>query len=323
MKTVFKITIAILLILSVLVLASCTEDFASGGDFYSFTDSLGREVGLDEPPRHVAVLFSSYAEIWQIAGGVTAITVADTVERGFADESAIIVDGGAGHTSINTEILLAAMPDFVIATANYPIQVEICELLASQGIPTALFSVEKFEDYLGVLKIFTDILGTEEKYIEYGVSVKNRIDGYLDTVSSYLSENPDKKSDMLFIRAGSTPRSTKAKRADDHFACAMLEELGLYNIADAAPVLLDGLSLEEIVMANPEHLFVSMMGENEEAVKKNVGEILSREGYSTLDAVVEGRVEFLPKELFHYKPNHRWADAYLYLIEILFSEVEI
>ena len=58
-------------------------------------------------------------------------------------------------------------------------------------------------------------------------------------------------------------------------------------------------------------------------VYRHVREILSRDGYSTLDAVVPGRVELLPKSLFHYKPNHRWADAYLYLIEILYPEVEL
>lgn len=322
MKTAGKIMI-IILAFSVLALASCGDTHTESGDFYSFTDALGREVRLAEPPSRVAVLFSSYAEIWQIAGGEVSITVADSVERGFADESAVIVDGGAGHTTINTELLFASMPDLVIGTADYPIQVEVCELLASKGIPAALFEVECFEDYLGVLGIFTDILGTEDKYIEHGLAIEERINGYLSAVADHLTRNPDATEKMLFIRAGSTPRSTKAKRAEDHFACAMLEELGLYNIADSAPVLLDGLSLEEIVMADPERIFVSMMGESEEVVRNNVGEILSRDGYSTLDAVVSGRIEFLPKSLFHYKPNHRWADAYLYLIEILYPEVEL
>ena len=76
-------------------------------------------------------------------------------------------------------------------------------------------------------------------------------------------------------------------------------------------------------MADPERIFVSMMGESEDDVKSNVGELFSSDGYSSLDAVVSGRVEFLPKSLFHYKPNHRWADAYLYLIEIIYPEVEI
>ena len=158
MNGAIKLLVSLTLVISILTLASCVGGSSTGGDFYTFTDDLGREVRLDETPRRVAVLFSSYAEIWQIAGGEVSVTVADSVERGFADESAVIVDGGAGHTTLNTELLLASMPDFVIGTADYPIQVEACELLASKGIPTALFEVENFEDYLRVLKIFTAVL---------------------------------------------------------------------------------------------------------------------------------------------------------------------
>lgn len=323
MHRFLKITAILLACVTFLQLFSCVVPKPDSGSLYAFCDDLGREVSLGERPSRVAVLFSSYAEIWQIAGGEVAVTVADTVERGFADDAAVIVDGGAGHTTLNTELLLASAPDFVIGTADYPVQVEACELLAAKGIPTALFRVECFDDYLSVLKIFTDILGTPEKYDEHGLAVKAEIASYLSKVAAYLENTGNDTEKMLFIRAGSSPRSTKAKKASDNFACAMLEELGLYNIANSAPVLLDGLSVEEVVMADPSRIFVSMMGESEDAVRKNVNEIFSGDGYSTLDAVVAGRVEFLPKSLFHYKPNHRWAEAYRYLIETVYPEVEL
>ena len=53
---------------------------------------------------------------------------------------------------------------------------------------------------------------------------------------------------ILFIRAGSKYSATKAKTAENNFVCVMLKELGTYNIAENAPVLLDGLSQEEILM---------------------------------------------------------------------------
>ena len=40
-----------------------------------------------------------------------------------------------------------------------------------------------------------------------------------------------------------------------------------------------------------------------------------------LSAVQEGRVYVLPRELFHYKPNARWAEAYEYLLAILYPDV--
>ena len=39
--------------------------------------------------------------------------------------------------------------------------------------------------------------------------------------------------------------------------------------------------------------------------------------WSELTAVREGHVVILPKDLFQYKPNARWAEAYYYLYRIL------
>ena len=44
-----------------------------------------------------------------------------------------------------------------------------------------------------------------------------------------------------------------------------VKELGTYNIAENAPVLLDGLSQEEILMENPDYIFISTMGKEEAA----------------------------------------------------------
>ena len=45
------------------------------------------------------------------------------------------------------------------------------------------------------------------------------------------------------------------------------------------------------------------------------------EGWKDLAAVREKNYAFLPKELFHFKPNARWAEAYAYLAELLYPEL--
>ena len=294
-------------------LFSCNEERNSEG--YDFKDSTGASVSLESKPVRVAVLFSSFADIWIEAGGNIAVTVGESVERGIADEGVILVDSGSGHTLIDTETLIAAEPDFVIATADYPVQVETVGLMREVGIPSALFSVETFEDYLSVLKIFTDILGTEEIYEEQSANMREHI---ADTVkrAQALTESAD--GSMLFIRAGSSARSTKAKRGEDHFGAAMLEEMGLYNIADDATVLLDGLSLEHIITVDPDTIFVTFMG-NEEAARNYMDTLLASDGYSSLTAVKEGRVYYLSRDLFHYKPNGAWCEAYDTLYYMLLS----
>ena len=130
----------------------------------------------------------------------------------------------------------------------------------------------------------------------------------------------ENQPDILFVRAGSSARYTKAKTAENHFVCAMLKELGTFNIAEKAPILLDGLSTEEILLSDPDFILFTTMGD-ESAGQAYMESLISDPVWQTLTAVKEGRVHQLPKELFQYKPNARWGEAYAYLIEYLYGDV--
>ena len=105
---------------------------------YTFTDSTGRSITLQQRPQKVAVLLSSHAEVWQLAGGTVSVTVGEAVKRGFAGEDTPLVDDGAG-LKIDAEHLVACEPDFVIASADLSAQAEVCERLNGMGIPSAAF----------------------------------------------------------------------------------------------------------------------------------------------------------------------------------------
>lgn len=308
-----KRSISFLLLLLLLTSFTVTSCISRGNHapvsdiFYSFEDDLGTTISLLQKPQRVAVLFSSHADVWRSAGGTIAITVGESVERGFADENTILVDTGAGKT-VNTELLIASRPDFVICSADVEKQVRAAALLNDCGVPAACFRIESFTDYLRVLKICTDITENNGAYHENGTEIKERIDTMLSELSTTQTE-----PNVLFVRAGAS--FVKAKTADLHFAAAMLEDIGVHNIADDAPVLLDGLNDEVIVQKDPTFIFVSIMG-NESAAKDFIAQ---NEVWQTLTAVKEGRCIYLPKELFQYKPNARWDEAYRYLIDILIA----
>lgn len=282
---------------------------------YTFTDSTGKEITLESRPQTVAVLFSSLTEIWQLAGGEAAVTVGESVERGFSDAEVLLVDSGAGKT-IDNELLVSYRPDFVIGSADIEAHTETAKLLDEAGIPCALFQVDSFDDYLSMLKICTDITGNGDRYRENGLRVKERVDTVLSEITAQ-----DERKRILFIRSGSSESSAKAKTAEQHFAARMLEELGVYNIADNAAVLLDGLSLEEILAEDPDYIFIAAMGD-EEAAKAYMDGVLSRKAWQSLTAVKEKRYVYLPKELFQFKPNARWDEAYSYLAELLYPEMD-
>ena len=306
----------LLILLLCVLLAGCAAQPAgeSGADTYTFTDDTGAQVSVPYEPKTVAVLTSSLADLWLTAGGTVDITVGETVERGFADGTAVLVDDGAGKT-INLELLIAAEPDFVLYSSELSGQLQCAQALAEAGIPAAGFAVETFEDYLRLLKICTDILDTSHCYEEHGAKLQEEVDALIA-----LAQSQPEQPDILFVRAGSGARYTKAKTAENHFVCGMLKDLGTDNIAEKAPVLLDGLSTEEILLSDPDFIFFTTMGD-ESAGAAYMDSLMADPVWQTLTAVKEGRVYQLPKDLFQYKPNSRWAEAYAYLIRLLYGDI--
>ena len=297
-------------ILCLLLLTGCAA--VAPGEGMTFTDDTGAAVTAPYEPQKVAVLTSSLADLWLTAGGAVHITVGETLERGFLEE-AVLVDAGAGKT-VDLERLIGERPDLVICSAELAGQLECAEALRTAGIPVAAFSLETFEDYLRVLKIATQLVGTPERYETYGEALRLEVEAL--TASAQAKEATPR---ILFVRAGSSARYTKAKTAENHFVCIMLKDLGTENIADKAPILLEGLSTEEVLLSDPDAILFTTMGD-ETAGAAYMESLMADPAWSSLRAVREGNVHQLPKDLFQYKPNSRWPEAYAYLIELLYGE---
>jgi len=295
-----------LLLCLALCLAGCARSSGGAG----FTDGTGAAVPFPKRLDTVAVLFSSYAEAWVMAGGTVSVTVGESVERGFAAADVLLVDAGSGHTAIDTEALIAAKPDLVIGTADYPCQAEAATLCRAAGIPAALFRQDSLEDYLFMFRVFCDLTGNEAAWETCGEAVRLETEAILSHAAGGTA------SRILLVRAGSSARSTKAKGSGDLTVGAMLRDLGAVNLADEVPVLLDGLSLEHILLEEPDWLLVTTMGD-EAAAKAYMASLLESPGWRELSCVREGRVVYLDRALYHFKPNHRWAEAYRGLWEIL------
>ena len=300
--------------LCILMLTGCADASvpAAGDDTCTFTDSTGAEVTVTRNPETVAVLLSSLADVWVTAGGTVDITVGESVERGFAGESAVLVDDGAGK-AINLELLVASGPDLVIYSPEIAGQAECADALREAGIPAAGFRVDMLADYLQFLGICTDLTGREDLAKTYGTEMAQRVEHMVNE-----ARNREDQPTILFVRAGSTAKVTKAKTAENNFVCQMLDVLGTENIADEAPVLLDGLSTEEILLADPDYILYTTMGD-ERSGRAYMESLLADPVWSSLSAVKEGNVHILPKDLFQYKPNARWDEAYAYLIDLLYG----
>ncbi|MGX8687335.1 MAG: ABC transporter substrate-binding protein, partial [bacterium] len=79
----------------------------------------------------------------------------------------------------------------------------------------------------------------------------------------------------------------------------------------------DELNLEAVLDADPDVIFIIEQGKSSEA-QESFSENFSGKGvWKELTAVKEDHVFYLPKELFQYKPNAKWDEAYRYVMELL------
>ena len=295
------------------VLCACGNGPNNGTTAYIvFTDALGRTVSLSSQPQRTACLLGSFADVWTLAGGDVCAAAEDAWDDFGLDLPDAVNIGGA-H-SPNTELLLSAAPDFVIASSSTASHVELCPLLEASGITVAYFDVICFDDYLQMLKTCTDITGRTDLWEQNGERLAAEITSVKQQYAD--AEIPISENRILLLRASSG--FVKAKGSNGTVLGEMLADLGCRNIADSDASLLENLSIESVIAQEPYHIFVITMGSDTDAAMQSLSELFSQNpAWQSMDAVQNNRIHIMDKSLFHLKPNARWAEAYQTLYEIL------
>jgi len=302
--------LALLLLLPACGGTSPAEDAGpASGRTVSFTDDLGRDFEL-EPPRRVAAMIGSFADIWCLAGGKDVLAAAagdawTSFDLGLGED---VADLGAVKEP-NLEVLLAADPDLILASVNTAVDLELQDTFARAGIPAAYFEVDCFDDYLRMLKVCARLTGCPERYETYGAAVRERVE-------AAVARQDGSAPRVLYIRA--TGNGCKVKGSEGSVLGEMLADLGCVNVADGGG-LLEDLSLEGIITADPDYIFAILQGADASAAQASLdAALLSNPAWSRLRAVEEGRFLTLDHRLYNLKPNARWGEAYEALADILY-----
>lgn len=302
-------------VLAAVLLTACgasapSEEPAPSPEAVTFTDALGYEAVIERWDRVVS-LYGSFAETWLLAGGQLVGTTSDAIEERQLDLGEAAVVGTVKEP--NLEAVIAAEPDFVILASDIAGQAELHQALADAAIPHAYFRTDTFDEYLSMLELFCSMTGRQDLYQQNGLAVQSQIQEVLNTVAGQPQPT------ALLLRAYST--GAKAK-GDDNLAGVILRDLGADNLVTRHESLLEDLSLEEIIAADPDFILVTTMGSSDEAAMAYMEETFgSNPAWAGLSAVKSGRYVLLPRELFHYKPNARWGESYAYLAKILYPDL--
>lgn len=304
---------AVTLLASLLGGCSQSNESSEISDTVTFTDALDRSVTVNKSPQRVAALLGSFADTWILSGGEICAAAEDAWDDYGLELKDAVNLGGAHSPSL--ESLLSADPDFVIASASTKADVEMKETLENAGITVAYFDVDKFNDYLAMLKICTDITGRNDLYEQNGEKVKEEIEKIKKDFSS--ANLTEEKRTVLLLRTSAS--LLKAKGSEGTVLGEMLNDLNLINIADSDETLLENLSVESVIRQEPYRIFAVSMGD-EDAAKKNLSKTMEENpAWGKLDAVAQNRLHIMDKRLFNLKPNASWAKAYEQLTKILLS----
>ena len=290
--------------------AATQEETEVSSTAVTFTDALGREVTVDNPQR-VVTLIGSFTDVWLLAGG----EVVGACDDSWASLNLDLPEGVINTGKVaepNLENILSAEPDFVIASVNTSSNVELLDTFDELGITCAYFDVSTFEDYLSMLKICTDITGRSDLYEKNGLDVQKQI------------EEAEARADgsaptVLYLRTST--KSIQAKTSEGNVCGEILANLGCVNVADSDETLLESLSLEAIMRADPDYIFVTPQGTDKEAALANIEETFTTNpAWQSLTAVKEGRYYVLDPYLYNLKPNERWGESYEKMADILYPE---
>lgn len=278
-----------------------------------FTDKSGEEVTIKKNPQRVVVLHNSLLEIWDQAGGTVVGRVEESEDKIVENAKSAEVVGVMGSPSL--EKILALQPDLVIASNSYTAQREMIPTLKQNNIQVIDLDNDLLEDYYKTVRLFTAITEREDLYENHVNDIQKKV----DEIVSKAPNDKDYKAVIIFATAKNI-----TVRDSNSMVGEMLKDLNVFNISDSADLEADTktFSIEKILQEDPDFIFVQTMGSDLEKITERLkSDVLNNPAWASLTAVKEDRYIVLQKDLYLYKPNDRYPEAYEGLAKMIYPEV--
>jgi len=280
--------------------------------YLQITDDAGKMVVLAKKPERIVVLSTSLLDVLYGVGG-QAIGKPSSKTPAMFPASKNATDIGFIY-NVNMEQVVSLQPDLVIGFQG--IHEKLIPILESSHIPVIMLKMKTYDDVLAKMKLLGDIAGTPEK----AQSVMGEMQSEIQKVTAKL---PAQNKKVVILHA--TAKNVTVE-LDKSIAGGIAKMLALENIAmgtksldsdpDIAPY-----SLEKLVEGDADVILVVTMGNIEDIKKRMTADISSNPAWAGLRAVKEGKIFFLPSELFQLNPGIRFPEAVAYMANVVYPEV--
>ena len=286
-------------------------DILDLGDQIQLVDELGERVTLPKRPQRVVCGYNSYVDLWYKLGGELVGRIKPSPDKPVPAAEGVDIIGD--NKALNEEIILSLEPDLVILASGNN-QLLTAENLKQADIPTLVIDAKDLAEYVRLVRVLSAILDDETAYQELGVEVEQEVKSIIDRVPK--TEAPK----ILLMNDTTTAVNVSSSQ---NMTGEMLRDLGAINLADGV-IESDqsaAFSLEQILIEDPDVIFLREMGSDSQKVRETrQKEIEDSPVWQTLRAVQNDAFYILDKDLFTFKPNERYAEAYLSLAKILYPE---
>lgn len=280
-------------------------------------------------PSKPAVLYGSFVTLWYEAGGKAAGVIGGDSSIALynlyigrdvtQDEGVTVLAESSAGKNWSTENIIAFQPDLIICSTAMSGYKTISAPAEAAGIPVVAMDYNDFSDYLKWFKVFCNLNGHPELWDTVAMPA-------LDRVVDILCRIPENQENApkVFAMFSATKDNITANTSGTVLG-GMISQMNAINIADADNA--SGadrieINMESVFAADPDLIVVQCHASTDndaEQVNRVYGE---NPVWKSLRAVQEGKIYFLEPHLFHYKPNSRFADAYLQLAQLLYPEID-
>ena len=308
MKKIWALALLTALTLALTACGAPTAQESTSGSYATITDDNGRTVSFDKKPERIVVTSASFLEPLYAVGGEVV---------GRPDSKSKIPDAAKNVTSIgrvyqiDAEKVLSLTPDLVIL--NKGMNEKLVETLAANNVNTLVLDMKTYDDVKREIGIFATLTGEKEK----GEQLTSKMDADIAAVRASI---PSEKKRIAIIHSTGQGLSVQL---DGSIAGSIANMLGWENTAsgmtaldknpDAAPY-----SMETLVAQNPDIIFVTSMGEEAEIRASMEAMFAESPAWQSVAAIRDGRVYYLPQEMFLFSPGIEYPEAVKYMARLVY-----
>jgi iron complex transport system substrate-binding protein len=282
--------------------ASATKT-EKGKEKIEITDLSGRKVTFDKVPENFATLSMGDMDIIHALGGKivgrpdTKLTLPEELKK------AQVI--GNAHQP-NFEQIASLKPDVLVANNGFQKNVPTVE---GQGTQVIISSANSVQDIQKNIELYGTVMKKEDKVKEINQKMNDQMKKY------------EKKSDVKALLVYGAP-GTYLAALPTSLSGDILEKTGGKNIASDFPETKEypqyaQLSVERIIEANPDVIYLITHGDPKSVKKAFEGEMMKNEAWKNLEAVKQNRVVILPPDLFGSNPGTKVTEAMDFMYKII------